>query len=391
MGVIVRQKAKGKGNPWWVFINYHGHRRSMKVGSKASAQTVADKVMERLAVEGVGAFEVEEEIPTFEEYSERYMKKYSHVNHKESTQDAIRSTLKHHLLPCFGKKPLDTITKKDVKDFIYQKLNEELASSTVRNLKVYLSGILTEAVDDEVISSNPVSRTGKLIKKGTENGEEADPLTREEVPLFEEAVQKYYPKYYPLFLTFLRTGLRVGELVGLQPGDLDFQGEFISVRRSYSKGRLTTPKSGKSRRVDMSKGLAEVLRVYITERKREALAKGWGEPSEWLFYSVQGKMINAENLRKRDFHKILEKAGLRRITLKDLRHTYATLRIMKGDNIVDVSKQLGHHSVKLTLDTYTHWNPGSKKAEIDELDDIGNPIRTLYAPTLGGGEKREVI
>jgi integrase len=52
-----------------------------------------------------------------------------------------------------------------------------------------------------------------------------------------------------------------------------------------------------------------------------------------------------------------------------MRHTYATLRIAKGDNIADVSKQLGHHSVKLTLDTYNHWMPGKKKAEVDGLDD----------------------
>ena len=48
--------------------------------------------------------------------------------------------------------------------------------------------------------------------------------------------------------------------------------------------------------------------------------------------------------------------------------TYATLRISRGDNILDVSKQLGHHSVKITLDTYTHWMPGGKKSEVDELD-----------------------
>jgi len=62
------------------------------------------------------------------------------------------------------------------------------------------------------------------------------------------------------------------------------------------------------------------------------------------------------------------KAELRKIRIHDLRHTYATLRISKGDNIADVSAQLGHHSVKLTLDVYNHWAPGKKKFEVDELD-----------------------
>ena len=70
------------------------------------------------------------------------------------------------------------------------------------------------------------------------------------------------------------------------------------------------------------------------------------------------------------FNKALKKAEIRKIRIHDLRHTYATLRISKGDNIADVSKQLGHHSVKLTLDTYYHWIPGKKKSEVDGLDDI---------------------
>ena len=69
------------------------------------------------------------------------------------------------------------------------------------------------------------------------------------------------------------------------------------------------------------------------------------------------------------FNKALEKAELRKIRIHDLRHTYSTLRISKGDNIQDVSNQLGHHSVKLTLDVYSHWIPGKKKAEVDALDD----------------------
>ena len=98
-------------------------------------------------------------------------------------------------------------------------------------------------------------------------------------------MRQRFPKYYPLFLTALRTGMRLGELIALQPGDLDFNGGFIEVRRAYSRGRLSTPKSGKSRRVDMSNGLAETLQKHLVERKRETLKNGWGELSELLFYS----------------------------------------------------------------------------------------------------------
>ena len=88
-------------------------------------------------------------------------------------------------------------------------------------------------------------------------------------------------------------------------------------------------------------------------------------------------------MRRRVFYKALEKAGLRRIRIHDLQHTYATLRLMKGDNIVDVSNQLGHADVKTTLEVYCHWIPGSKKAQVDELDLDTAPDCTLYAPSLG--------
>lgn len=124
--------------------------------------------------------------------------------------------------------------------------------------------------------------------------------------------------------------MRLGELVALRSGDLDSNGGFIEIRRAFSRDRVTTPKSGKSRRVDMSNGLAETLRQHLTSRKREALEKGWGEPPELLLYSETGGPIDINNIRKRVFYKCLEKAGLRRIRIHDLRHTYATLRISKG-------------------------------------------------------------
>ena len=70
---------------------------------------------------------------------------------------------------------------------------------------------------------------------------------------------------------------------------------------------------------------------------------------------------------------MLAKANLSHIRIHNLRHTYATLRVAKGDNIQDVSKQLVHHSVKFTLDVYFHWLPGENKGQVDELDGNQHP------------------
>ena len=86
----------------------------------------------------------------------------------------------------------------------------------------------------------------------------------------------------------------------------------------------------------------------------------------------------------------LEKEGLRRIRLHDHRHAYATLRIAAGHNIADVSKQLGHHSIKITVDTYYHYMPGSNKSEVDQLDSETAPNCTPPAPCSENGTKKEV-
>jgi integrase len=93
------------------------------------------------------------------------------------------------------------------------------------------------------------------------------------------------------------------------------------------------------------------------------------------------------------FKKALEKAELRQIRIHDLRHTYATMRIGKGDNIADVSNQLGHNSVKLTLDTYYHWMPGKNKSEVDGLDDLRSSAPQVHpkAPKSKNGLQQHAV
>jgi integrase len=100
----------------------------------------------------------------------------------------------------------------------------------------------------------------------------------------------------------------------------------------------------------MSNLLAQVLQEYRIECKKKGLSLGLGEEPEFVFTDTKGGFIDVNNWRRRMFNKALEKAKLRKIRIHDLRHTYATLRVSKNDNIDDVSKQLGHFSTKFTLD-----------------------------------------
>lgn len=89
-------------------------------------------------------------------------------------------------------------------------------------------------------------------------------------------------------------------------------------------------------------------------------------------------MLNREAFKKA-LNKCLEQANLRHIRVHDLRHTYATVRLLRGHNVGDVSHQLGHSSIKITYDVYGHWIPGSFKSEVEDLD-YPQPTATQAQP-----------
>jgi len=330
MGVTVRQKQPGRGNPWWVFISHQGQRKSKKVGAKKTAEAVAAKIRETLKPRKLNIEEEENQCPLFKDYADEWFKTHVKVFCKYATAKNNETYLAKHLIPVFGSKPLDSIRRKEIKKFLSAKLAGGLSPSTVKNIKSCLSGIFTSAVEDELVMVNPAARLGKQMSKMIKQKDpkkDINPFTREEAQLFLKTSEWYCSRYYTTFLCALRTGIRLSELIGLQPGDIDFHNRFIEVRRGIVRGRITTPKSGKTRRVDMSLQLADALRAHLTETKRETLKKGWKEPPVWLFYNENGRSLDPNNLRKRYFYRCLEKAGLRRVRFHDLRHTFATLLI----------------------------------------------------------------
>src|SRR5262249_42541742 len=182
------------------------------------------------------------------------------------------------------------------------------------------------AIEDGHVTANPVLRLLRHAR-AEGHGSKADYFTREELGRLLRMCQERFPAAYPFVSLLARTGLRLGEAIALQWGDLDFHGRFIEVRHTWSGGKLTTPKSGKTRRVDLSQQLATTLKALLLERKKETLRKGWGEMPEWVFISETGTPLRPANFRDRIWRKLLAAAGLRYIRIHDLRHTFASLLI----------------------------------------------------------------
>ncbi len=367
MGVTVRQKEKGKGKAWWVFIHENYKKKSIKVGSKAAAESMANQIREAMKFEEIN-IGPKKEIPAFGDFGQKWLDTNGEVNLKYSTLKGYQAILKHHLGP-LADRPLDQITRAEIRELVLSKVKDGLAPATATRIKALISGILSQAVEDELIQVNPAARMGKLIKN-KDRKKDVNPLTREEAQALLEAMGKHYPRHYPFFLCALRTGMRLGELLGLEWGDINLQGKFIEVRRAHVKGYTTTPKSGKSRRVDMSDQLIETMQELRTERKREVLAKGWREVPKKVFINEVGQVLDEGNVRRRVFYPALEKAGLHHIRIHDLRHTFASLMLLRGAKPKVISEALGHASVAFTMDVYSHIIEGMQSDAMVLLDEV---------------------
>ncbi|MEW6299904.1 MAG: site-specific integrase [Thermodesulfobacteriota bacterium] len=375
-------KVKHHKGAWWVFIDHRGKRKAKAIGSKSAAEAVAKKIEAKIAL---GQFEIaeEKERMPFRSYYKTWLESYVRTHTKASTYANYETAYRVHLLPCFGETDIRAITREQLKRFIYEKLNAGLSRNSVKGYLAPLSEMFNHAIEDGHLERNPCLRIMRTTRK--EKGEQQgkiDFLTREEVALLLDTYREHCPAYYPFVLLLARTGLRLGEAVALQWGDIDFHTRFIDVRRNWVDGTLTTPKSGKARRVDMSTHLTETLRALLIARKKETLKQGWGEVPPWVFTSAAGTMMDPDNFRRRVWPKLLTKAGLRQIRIHDLRHTFASLLLQQGAPVAYVKEQLGHASIRMTVDVYGHLVPGGNRSEVDRLDGPETAtIRNLSATT----------
>ena len=369
MAVKVRQH-KGK---YWVFIDHKGKRKAKCIGtSKRAAESVAEKIEAKITL---GQFEIKDERQRrpFEVYFRNWLDTYARAHCKASTVSIYETAFRLYLLPAFGQKDLSGITREEVKNLTYDLLAKGKTRSTVKNVLAPIREMFNHAIEDGHVTFNPALRV--LRRSRTEEGEQKEKasfLTREELGVLLRTGQEHFPDYYPFVSLLARTGLRLGEAVALQWGDLDLTGRFVEVRRTMVYRTLTLPKSGKARRVDLSRQLTDTLKALLLERKKETLKKGWGEVPPWVFTTETGNLLDPDNFRGRVWYKLLAKAGLRHIRIHDLRHTFASLLIQNGESLAYVKEQMGHHSIKITVDTYGHLVPGGNRQAVDKLDGLEN-------------------
>ena len=211
---------------------------------------------------------------------------------------------------------------------------------------------------------NPCARTGKFIV-GNNTEDEVEGVINAYNP--EEAAEQIDRSKslglqgHAMVTFFTLTGVRLGELLGLNWTDINFEERTVVISKqwNYRHKILGPTKTKKTREIDLTPYTVKVLEQLREESR-------FSRDSDPVFCTDEGERLTGPMLRGQ-FYKVRLRKNM---TLRGLRHTYATIRIAKGDNIIDVSRQLGHTKPSMTLDVYAEWLPRHHKSQVDELDNL---------------------
>ncbi|MGK0552226.1 tyrosine-type recombinase/integrase [Enterococcus faecalis] len=283
---------------------------------------------------------------------------------KATTYSNYCRLIEKHILPILGELPLSKTKVKDLQNFIFTLQKKQLSAGSIKNIFNIVNKCMKDAKKEGFILENPCEFVDlpKMTKK------EIKPLTMRQQRRL-ELVAFQNKKCSPIILA-LYSGMRIGEISGLKWSDIDFENNFIYVRRTVSrisdentfnsKTRLVegTPKSTNSNR---QIPLATNLKSYLLEKKKQATC-------DYVIESENG--LTEPRSITNQFKKVVRIAELNDINFHLLRHTFATRCIENGIDIASLSKILGHQSVKMTLDTYTNSLMETRRTAMDKIDHL---------------------
>jgi len=333
-------------NRWVIdFYDNKGKRRwqTLPEGStKTDARRVLREIEDKI---DKGIFIPQKNLPVFSAVADMWLiAKRPNIRH--STYKQYKGHINNHLKPYFEGRRINRINYDEVEKFISHCFDCEITIPTMKKILVNLGAIMTYAVRKRYIDYNPVREVEK--PKGQSEHEEGNGLsilTPNEILALSDAAPDI--KHKTLFMAAVTTGLRQGELLGMKWIDIDWFNNQFHVNRTYNHFRFYEPKTKTSkRRVDVPPQMMKQLKKWKLACPVNGL--------DLVFPNENGKPMSSLNMYNRKFLPAMEKAGSKRIRFHDLRHTYASLLIDQGENVKYIQKQLGHASIKLTLDTYGH-------------------------------------
>jgi integrase len=335
------------------------------------------------------------------DFADRWYKEHCEKNLAPKTQRSYKLHLEKRIVPALGNLDINKIKPLQIISFI-NNLQEPglrldgkegtLSDDAVKYCYCVLSSMLTDAVQWQIIPSNPCDRVKPpTVKKNKAANSSYD---EEQTIKLITALEKEPLKHQITILLAIVTGLRLGELCGLEWKDLNLQAGVLSVNRaSQSLSRIGTfvkdPKNESSNRaITLPQGIIPLLKEFKADQNEERLRLGdkwlnsdrllvqWDgkpiyttSPSQWFskFLARYNKSID-EYEQLTDAQKAASKLPV--IRFHDLRHTSGSLLIAKGVPLKNVSSRLGHADIRTTANIYGHALQSVDKEIANTMDDI---------------------
>jgi integrase len=307
---------------------------------------------------------------TIAEYLTRWLDDYVKVNLSPTSYAGYKDIARAHFLPALGNIPLSKLMPEHLQRYYSEKVKAGLSAQTIRHHHTLLHKALQTAIEWQLINRN----IADAVKPPRAQRPEMQVWSETEIKQFLEAAKN--TPYYTIFYLLLFTGMRRSEVMALRWSDIDFILGEIHINRSLHILRggipyFKAPKSATGRRtVALPPSAQLVLNEYRERRESESIMLDKPmEDNDLLFCDITtGEPMRAATV-SHAWSKLIKKTGMRYIRLHDARHSHASLMLKQGIHPKVVQERLGHSSITITLDIYSHVSPGLQQAAAMRFDE----------------------
>jgi integrase len=308
---------------------------------------------------------------TLAEYLDWWMENVVRDEVAHRTYHNYLSQVRNHTVPRLGKKKLKALKLEDAEGLYRAMATSGLSPATIR----YVHAVLRRALNRAFVRGLVLRNVADGASLPHADQKETEAFTPEEVRRFLQAAK--HDRLEALYVLAITCGLRQGELLGLRWDDVDLEAGRLTVRRQVQRSRdgsgmISGPtKNKKSRTIRLGRVAIEALKAHRDAQAEDvASAKGlWRDPN-LVFSSTIGTPLDPSNLVGRSFKPLLRRAGLPSIRFHDLRHACATLLFSEGVPVKVVQEVLGHSSVSVTMDVYSHILPDMQERAAAAMDEL---------------------
>jgi integrase len=311
---------------------------------------------------------------TFGAYLEQWLVGLTSSNAKPATVAYYTRYARHHLLKSpLASKSLARLEVSDLRELYAVKLAGGLSPTTVHHLHAVVHLALNQAVDDGKLGVNAASKIGRQYRPKVSRREMTTIAHGDQPRQFLEAAKG--ERLEALMVLAITTGMRQGELRALRWKDVDLGHAHLAVTGSVMGTKradlaIGTPKSGKARSVTLAAVAVESLREHRRRQVKEQLVVGREWTDHDLVFCTEFGAILPTNTMVLVLHRVLKRAGLPMIRFHDLRHTAATMLLSNGVHPKVASEMLGHSTVSITLDLYSHVSKNMQQQAAETIDRV---------------------